>query len=64
MPEPLDLPEAIGWVGGPLADLEGETLGEVQSVYIDSTSHRPAWLVAKLNGEVASWARSVRFSAS
>jgi sirohydrochlorin ferrochelatase len=49
MPEPLALPEAIGWVGGPLADLEGETLGEVQSVYIDSTSHHPAWLVAKLN---------------
>ena len=50
MPEPLALGEAIGWVGGPLADLEGETLGEVQSVYIDSTSHHPAWLVAKLEG--------------
>jgi hypothetical protein len=50
MTEPLALGEAIGWVGGPLADLEGETLGEVQSVYIDSTSHHPAWLVAKLNG--------------
>lgn len=50
MPEPLALPEAIGWVGGPLADLEGEAIGEVQSVYIDSTSHHPAWLVAKLNG--------------
>jgi hypothetical protein len=49
MPE-LALSEAIGWVGGPLADLEGETLGEVQSVYIDSTSHHPAWLVAKLDG--------------
>ncbi|HXF30727.1 MAG TPA: PRC-barrel domain-containing protein [Solirubrobacterales bacterium] len=50
MPEPLALPEAIGWVGGPLADLEGEEIGEVQSVYIDSTSHQPAWLVAKLSG--------------
>ena len=50
MPEPLALPEAIGWVGGPLADLEGEAVGEVQSVYIDSTSHQPAWLVAKLSG--------------
>jgi hypothetical protein len=50
MPEPLALPEAIGWVGGPLADLEGESIGEVQSVYIDSTSHEPAWLVAKLGG--------------
>jgi len=25
-------------------------IGEVQSVYIDSTSHGPAWLVAKLTG--------------
>jgi hypothetical protein len=49
MPE-LALSEAIGWVGTPLADLEGETLGEVQSVYIDSTDHHPTWLVAKLPG--------------
>jgi hypothetical protein len=50
MPEPLALGEAIGWVGASLADLEGEAVGEVQSVYIDSTSHQPAWLVAKLGG--------------
>jgi hypothetical protein len=50
MPEPLALGDAIAWVGTPLADLEGEALGEVQSVYIDSTDHHPAWLVAKLNG--------------
>jgi hypothetical protein len=50
MPEPLPIGEAIGWVGTPLADLEAEAIGEVQSVYIDSTSHQPAWLVAKLAG--------------
>jgi hypothetical protein len=50
MAEPVPLAEAIGWVGGPLADLEGGDVGEVQSVYIDSTSHEPAWLVAKLAG--------------
>ena len=50
MPEPPALGDAIGWVGTPLADLEGETLGEVQSVYIDSTDHHPAWLVVKLPG--------------
>jgi hypothetical protein len=54
MPEnvnpPVPLGEAIGWVGGPLADLEGAAIGEVQSVYIDSTSHDPSWLVAKLAG--------------
>jgi hypothetical protein len=47
---PLPLGEAIGWIGGPLADLEGAAIGEVQSVYIDSTSHDPSWLVAKLAG--------------
>jgi len=47
---PVSLGEAIGWVGGPLADLEGGDIGEVQSVYIDSTSHDPSWLVAKLAG--------------
>ncbi len=46
----VPLPEAIGWVGGELADLEGGAIGEVQSVYIDSTSHVPSWLVAKLGG--------------
>jgi hypothetical protein len=50
MAEPLPLGEAIGWVGTPLADLEAEPVGEVQSVYIDSISHEPAWLVAKLGG--------------
>jgi hypothetical protein len=50
MPEPLARDEVIGWVGGPLADLEGEQVGEVESIYIDSTSHEPTWLVAKLGG--------------
>jgi hypothetical protein len=50
MAEPIPIGEAIGWVGAPLAHLEGEPIGEVQSVYIDSTSHRPSWLVAKLPG--------------
>ncbi|MBS1893251.1 MAG: hypothetical protein JST59_18285 [Actinobacteria bacterium] len=46
----VPLPDAISWVGGPLADLEGGAIGEVQSVYIDSTDHHPSWLVAKLGG--------------
>ena len=50
MAEPVALGEAIGWVGGPLADLEGGAIGEVQSVYIDSTEHHPTWLVVKLPG--------------
>jgi hypothetical protein len=50
MTEAVPLGEAIGWVGGQLADLEGGAIGQVQSVYIDSTSHAPSWLVAKLEG--------------
>jgi hypothetical protein len=50
MAEAVPLGEAIGWVGGQLADLEGGAIGQVQSVYIDSTSHAPSWLVAKLEG--------------
>jgi hypothetical protein len=50
MAEAIPLAEAIGWVGGSLADLDGAAVGEVQSVYIDSTSHQPAWLVAKVGG--------------
>jgi hypothetical protein len=50
MADSVPLGEAIGWVGGPLADLEGGAVGQVQSVFIDSTSHEPAWLVAKLSG--------------
>lgn len=50
MAEALARGEAIEWVGGPLADLEGEQVGEVESIYIDSTSHEPTWLVAKVGG--------------
>jgi hypothetical protein len=50
MPDALAIGDAIGWVGSPLADLDGDAIGEVQSVYIDSTSHQPSWLVAKLAG--------------
>lgn len=50
MADPVPIGEAIGWVGGPLAALGGGAIGEVRSVYIDSTSHEPSWLVAKLTG--------------
>ncbi len=50
MADPVPLPEAISWVGGPLAELGGSAVGEVQSVYIDSSDHHPSWLVAKLPG--------------
>jgi hypothetical protein len=59
MPEPVSLGEAIGWVGTPLADLEADPVGEVQSVFIDSTSHGPAWLVAKLTGSRRRGGRTV-----
>jgi hypothetical protein len=30
--------------------MEGEAVGEVLSVYIDSGTHEPTWLVARLDG--------------
>jgi hypothetical protein len=46
----VDTTTALGWIGGPLTDLEGEQLGAVEGLYIDALDHRPAWLVARLAG--------------
>jgi hypothetical protein len=42
------LAEAIGWTGAPLADLDGDRVGEVEGVFLDSGSGEPAWLIARL----------------
>jgi hypothetical protein len=46
----VGLDEALGWIGGPVADLEGDEIGAVEGLYIDSRDHSPAWLVARLAG--------------
>jgi hypothetical protein len=48
-PRALDTAVALGWVGGPLSDLEGERIGAVEGLYIDAKNHHPAWVVARLS---------------
>ncbi len=40
--------EARSWVGWQLDEAGGSTVGRVQTVYIDSESGAPAWLIAAL----------------
>jgi len=51
MPEPGRQPsatEAMGWVGAEVAELGGDSVGQVQGVFVDSDSGEPTWLVARL----------------
>jgi hypothetical protein len=40
--------EAIGWVGAEVAELEGDSIGQVQCIFVDADSGEPTWLVARL----------------
>jgi hypothetical protein len=40
--------EAMGWLGADLSELGGESVGQVQGVFVDADSGEPAWLVARL----------------
>lgn len=40
--------EAMGWVGAEVAELGGDSVGQVQGVFVDADSGEPAWLVARL----------------
>ncbi|HSS41538.1 MAG TPA: hypothetical protein VLK37_03205 [Solirubrobacterales bacterium] len=40
--------EALSWLGGELAELNGGSVGQVQGLYVDADSGEPAWLVARL----------------
>jgi hypothetical protein len=42
------LPEARGWVGAAIADLDGASVGQVHGFFFDSESGEPAWLIARL----------------
>jgi hypothetical protein len=45
-PPPID--EARRWVGNQIDEINGSGVARVQSVYMDSESGAPAWLIAKL----------------
>jgi hypothetical protein len=40
--------EAMGWLGAEMAELGGDTVGQVQSLFVDADSGDPAWLIARL----------------
>jgi len=42
------LPEAMGWIGAEVAELEGTGVGQVQGFFVDSDSADPVWLIARL----------------
>jgi len=39
---------AMGWLGAEVAEVDGEPVGQVLSLYLDSASGDPAWLIARL----------------
>lgn len=41
-------PEALGWLGADLAELNGNPVGQVQAIFVDADSGEPAWVVARL----------------
>jgi hypothetical protein len=40
--------EAMSWLGADVAELSGDSIGQVQGFYVDAESGEPAWLVARL----------------
>lgn len=40
--------EVVDWLGAELAELSGDSVGQVQGFYVDAESGEPAWLIARL----------------
>jgi hypothetical protein len=40
--------EAMGWLGADLAELSGDSVGQVQGLFVDAGNGEPTWLVARL----------------
>lgn len=40
--------EAMSWLGADVAELSGDSVGQVQGFYLDAESGEPVWLVARL----------------
>jgi len=40
--------EAMSWLGAEVAELGGDSVGQVQGIFVDADSGEPAWLVARL----------------
>jgi hypothetical protein len=42
------LPEAMGWIGAALADLDGSRVGQVHGFFVDGAGGEPVWLIARV----------------
>lgn len=40
--------EALGWLGAEVAELSGDSVGQVEGLFVDAESGEPAWVVARL----------------
>jgi hypothetical protein len=40
--------EVMSWLGAEVAELNGQSVGQVQGFYVDAVSGEPAWLIARL----------------
>jgi PRC-barrel domain protein len=40
--------EALGWVGARVAGVSGDSLGQVEGIYVDAESGEPTWLIVRL----------------
>lgn len=40
--------EAMSWLGTELAELGGDSVGQVEGLFVDADSGEPAWLIARL----------------
>ena len=40
--------EAMSWLGADIAELGGNSVGQVQGLFVDADSGEPAWLIARL----------------
>jgi hypothetical protein len=45
---PPSTAEAISWLGADVAELSGDSVGQVQGLYVDADSGEPVWLIARL----------------
>ena len=46
--QPASTAEAMSWLGAEVAELSGDSIGQVQGLYVDAESGDPAWLIARL----------------
>jgi hypothetical protein len=58
----LSAAEAMSWLGAEVAELRGQSVGQVQGFYVDAESGEPAWLIARLGRRRRSRIVAVPFS--